>query len=140
MFRLVLLAGLLLNPFGPPTTWAQTGPPLTGRVFDLGTKQPVPGAVVVPDLQQSTATEADDRFTLPALSGGRFLLEVHSLGYRTASQQVRLVGGTVLEIGLSTAATELGQVAVTGVSGATEARRSSLPTAARRRHAPTSKG
>ena len=130
MVRLLLLAVLLLNGWGLLPARAQTGQTLIGRVLDLNTHQPVPGAVVLlPDLQQSTATGPDGTFTLPGVPAGRFLLEVRSLGYRTASQEVRPDGGPALEIGLSTAATELGQVVVTGVSGATEARRSPLPTA-----------
>ena len=131
MRRLLLLAAGLLPLLGAPAARAQTGQTLTGRVLDAATRQPVPGAVVLlPDLQQSTATAPDGTFALPGLPGGRFLLEVRSLGYRTASQEVRPAAGSApLEIGLSTAATELGQVVVTGVSGATEARRSPLPTA-----------
>ena len=129
MVRL-LLTSLLLSILGLTTAQAQTGQTLTGRVLDQNTHQPVPGAVVLlPDLQQSTATGPDGAFTLSGLPAGRFLLEVRSLGYRTTSQEVSPAGGAALEIGLSTVATELGQVVVTGVSGATEARRSPLPTA-----------
>jgi len=109
---------------------AQTGQTLLGHVIDGATRQAVPGVVVLlPDLKQSTATGPDGTFTLSGLPAGRFLLEVRSLGYRTATQEVRPAGLTMVEIELSTAATELGQVVVTGVSGATEARRSPLPTA-----------
>ncbi|ALW84394.1 energy transducer TonB [Hymenobacter sedentarius] len=108
---------------------AQAVPPLTGRVLDQSSQQGIPGAaVVLPDLQQATATAPDGTFQLSNLPKGRFLLEIRSLGYRTVTQEVNTAEGTTLEIGLSTAATELGQVVVTGVSGSTEARRSPLPT------------
>ena len=129
MARLVLLV-VVLNIWGQSTAQAQTRQTFSGRVLDQATRQPVPGAVVLlPDLQQSTATRPDGTFTLPGVPAGRFLLEVRSLGYRTAGQEVGPAGDAALEIGLSTAATELGQVVVTGVSGATETRRSPLPTA-----------
>ena len=127
MPRFYLLLTLLLNLLRPPAQ-AQTGRTLTGRVLD-GAGQPVPGAVVLlPDLRQSTATATDGTFTLTGLPGGRFLLEVRSLGFRTLTREVRPGEGGALEIGLSTVATALGQVVVTGVLGATEARRSPLPT------------
>ena len=123
--QLLALLFFLLTAFAAR---AQKGATLTGRVLD-GAGQPVPGAVVrLPDLQQSTATAPDGTFSLPGLPAGRFLLEVRSLGFRTTTREVSPAEGSSVEIGLSTAATELGQVVVTGVSGATEARRSPLPT------------
>jgi len=127
MLRLLLvLSGVLSTA----AAFAQPTPPLTGRVRDQASQQPIPGAtVVLPDLQQATATAPDGTFRLANLPKGRFLLEIHSLGYRTSTRTVNTAESTAVEVALSTAAAELGQVIVTGVSGSTEARRSPLPTA-----------
>ena len=128
MPRLLLVLSLVLRA---AAGFAQTTPPLTGRVLDQTNQRPIPGAVVLlPDLQQATTTAPDGTFQLANLPKGRFLLEIHCLGYRTATRSVNTAERTPVEIALGTAAAELGQVVVTGVSGATEARRSPLPTAA----------
>ncbi|MDF7814492.1 TonB-dependent receptor [Hymenobacter sp. YC55] len=127
MSRTLLTLSVWLGATG---AFAQTGPTLTGRILDQSTQQPIPGAtVLLPDLQQATATAPDGTFQLTNLPPkGRFLLEIRSLGYRTTTRSVDTEASAPVEVSLGTAATELGQVVVTGVSGSTEARRSPLPT------------
>ena len=103
--------------------------PFTGRVVDAVSGEGLPGAdVIFPDLKQGAATGADGRFQFNNLPQGRFLVQVRSLGYNTASQTVATGSDNPLEIKLTVAATEIGQVVVTGVSAATELRRSPVPT------------
>ena len=137
----LLAAGLLRGPlaaFGqlptapvPPVKRASRAAavPFAGRVVDAATGEGLPGAdVIFPDLKQGAATGADGRFEFRNLPQGRFLVQVRSLGYNAASQTVATGDGKPLEIKLTAAATEIGQVVVTGVSAATEARRSPVPT------------
>ena len=111
------------------TAAAQTAAPFGGRLTEAGTGQPLPGAnVIFPDLKQGAATDAEGRFHFANLPRGRFLVQVTSLGYNTISQTVDTSPGQELNLQLTPAATEIGQVVVTGVSQATELRRSPVPT------------
>ncbi|MDO7848930.1 TonB-dependent receptor [Hymenobacter sp. M29] len=104
-------------------------PPLTGRVLDAATGEALPGSTVLfDDLKQGAATGPDGSFSFANLPRGRFTLQVRSLGYNTVTQTVDTGTGQPLEIKLTAAATEIGQVVVTGVSQATQLRRSPVPT------------
>ncbi len=105
-------------------------PPLTGRVVDAVTGEALPGSTVLfDDLKQGTATGADGSFSFGNLPRGRFTVQVRSLGYNTVTQTVDTGSGQPLDFKLTVAATEIGQVVVTGVSQATQLRRSPVPTA-----------
>jgi len=113
----------------PPSARARTAPAFTGRLTDATTNEPLPGAnVIFPDLKQGTATDADGRFSFSNLPRGRFTVQITSLGYNTVSQTIDTGNGQPLNVGLTPAATEIGQVVVTGVSQATQLRRSPVPT------------
>ncbi len=114
----------------PVTARARTaGPPFTGRVVDAATGEGLPGAnVVFSDLKRGTATGPDGRFSFVDLPRGRFTVQIRYLGYNTVTQTVDTGSGQPLEARLTTSATEIGQVVVTGVSQATEMRRSPVPT------------
>ncbi|GAB2948109.1 TonB-dependent receptor [Hymenobacter coalescens] len=135
MSRLLLVSALLMaagtaaaQPTRPNAA-AQQAVPFSGRVVDQATQQPLPGATLLfPDLKQSTATDADGRFSFGRLPRGRFLVQVRSLGYGTLVRTVDTGSGQPAEFGLTPAVTELGQVVVTGVSASTELRRSPVPT------------
>ena len=136
-FRLPLAAGLTLLYSGifaqtrpaPPRVRA-AAPPLTGRVTDATTGEGLPGSTVLfNDLKQGAVTGADGRFRFGSLPRGRFTVQVRSLGYNTVTQTVDTGSGQPLDIKLSVAAIEIGQVVVTGVSQATQLRRSPVPTA-----------
>jgi iron complex outermembrane receptor protein len=118
-----------LPPVKAPRVRAAAAPPLTGRVLDAATGEPIPGAnVLFNDLKQGAATGPDGSFSFAQLPRGRFLMQVRSLGYNTVTQTVDTGSGQPLEVKLVVAATEIGQVVVTGVSQATELRRSPVPT------------
>ena len=130
----VFLAGAVALPTAAqPTTTATrsrtVAPPFTGRITDARTGEALPGAnIVFTDLKQGTATDADGRFSFGNLPRGRFLMQVTSVGYNTISQTVDTSSDQPLELKLTPAVTEIGQVVVTGVSQATELRRSPVPT------------
>ena len=136
-FRLPLAAGLTLlyssifaQPLPAPPRVRAAVPPLTGRVTDATTGEGLPGSTVLfNDLKQGAVTGADGRFRFGSLPRGRFTAQVRSLGYNTVTQTVDTGSGQPLDIKLSVAAIEIGQVVVTGVSQATQLRRSPVPTA-----------
>ncbi|MBF9235961.1 TonB-dependent receptor [Hymenobacter sp. BT683] len=113
-----------------PLSRARTvAPPFAGRVVDAATGEGLPGAnVVFVDLKRGTATGADGSFSFAKLPRGRFTVQIRFLGYNTVTQTVDTGNGQPLEAKLTASATEIGQVVVTGVSQATEMRRSPVPT------------
>ncbi|MDB5236253.1 MAG: energy transducer TonB [Hymenobacter sp.] len=130
-FFLALAApSLLLAQSAPAAPRVRAAaPPLTGRVTDAATGEGLPGSTILfEDLKQGASTEADGRFTFTNLPRGRFTVQIRSLGYNTVTQTVDTGTGQPLEVKLTVAATEIGQVVVTGVSQATELRRSTVPT------------
>jgi iron complex outermembrane receptor protein len=136
--RFSLLMGLAVAPTAlfaqnTPLAAARTRPttsPLTGRVVDAANGEGLPGAnIIFDDLKQGTAAGPDGAFSFNNLPRGRFTVQVRSLGYNTVTQTVDTGAGQPLEFKLTVAATEIGQVVVTGVSQATQLRRSPVPTA-----------
>ncbi len=133
-FSIALLVGSLAGPAAaqtadPAARARAAAPAFTGRVTDSATGEAVPGATVLfTDLKQGAATDATGAFSFANLPRGRFGVQVRSLGYTTVSLVVDTGSGQPLAVQLRPAATEIGQVVVTGVSAATEARRSPVPT------------
>ncbi|MBC7448478.1 MAG: TonB-dependent receptor [Hymenobacteraceae bacterium] len=141
MIRFLVVGGLLLA--APLAAHAQSGAPTTlptpaasartapfrGQVLDARTQEPIPGAsIVFPDLRQGAATDSVGRFAFGRLPRGRFLVQVRALGYAPLVLTVATDGAEPLPaFQLTPAETEIGQVVVTGVSAATEARRSPVP-------------
>ncbi|UPL49343.1 TonB-dependent receptor [Hymenobacter sublimis] len=113
-----------------PVRAARVAAPLvTGRVTDAATGEVLPGATVVfPDLRQTTAAGTDGTFQFANLPRGRFLMQVRFVGYTAVVRTVDTGTGQPLDIALTPAETEIGQVVVTGVSASTEMRRSPIPT------------
>jgi iron complex outermembrane receptor protein len=123
-------APLLAQSVAPAPRSRATAAVLTGRVVDAATGEALPGSTVLfDDLKQGTATGPDGSFSFISLPRGRFTVQVRSLGYNTVTQTVDTGSGQPLEFKLTVAATEIGQVVVTGVSQATQLRRSPVPTA-----------
>ncbi|MCI1188371.1 TonB-dependent receptor [Hymenobacter sp. DH14] len=123
-------AVLFAQNVAPTPRSRAAAPALTGRVVDAATGEALPGSTVLfDDLKQGTATGPDGAFSFASLPRGRFTVQVRSLGYNTVTQTVDTGNGQPLEFKLTVAATEIGQVVVTGVSQATQLRRSPVPTA-----------
>ncbi len=132
-----LLAAQTVAPVSPaaavPAPAALRGrsatPPLTGRVTDAVSGEALPGSTILfQDLKQGAATGPDGSFSFANLPRGRFTVQVRSLGYNSVTQTVDTGSGQPLDVKMTVAATEIGQVVVTGVSQATELRRAPIPT------------
>jgi iron complex outermembrane recepter protein len=113
-------------PVNAPKTSARAL--LTGRVTDAGTGQPLSGAsVYVPDFKAGAISRADGSFTLTNIAGGRHLIEVSYVGYANYTEYVDIKGPTQKDFILSPSILENNEVVVTGVSTATQLRRSPVP-------------
>ncbi|WP_139924820.1 TonB-dependent receptor [Hymenobacter sp. DG01] len=141
MSQLSLTAGLLLlsgsvlaqtptpAPRPNPIRSTRMSIPVAGRITDAASGEALPGATIIfPDLRQATVTGPDGSFQFANLPRGRFLMQVRFVSYTTVVRTVDTSTGQTLDIALTPAETEIGQVIVTGVSASTEMRRSPVPT------------
>src|SRR5215204_1911073 len=117
MFKFVL-ALLIVFPF-----LANAQQSLTGTVTDFETGEPLPGVTIyISDLKKGSITNEAGRFTIDGLRKGKFLIEFKLIGYTAVVQSVLFDEQTELNIKLSSMATELREVVVTGISHTTELR------------------
>ncbi|RTQ47491.1 TonB-dependent receptor [Hymenobacter gummosus] len=102
------LSALLLATTVCPAAWAQQ--PVSGRVFDATTKEPLVGATVrTLDGATGTATSATGAFSLPAPAAQ---LVVTAVGYESQTIAVP-ADGSPLRVGLAPAVQDLQTVVVT---------------------------
>jgi len=113
---------ILLFLLGLPIAHGQT---LSGRVTDAETKQSLPGTVLyIPDLKESAVTDTGGYYKFTNLPKNSFLIMVSILGYSTLTVTVDLSATPVRNFELQPSATLGNEVVVTGVSQATELRKS----------------
>jgi len=104
---------------------------LSGKVTDKKDGSPIIGATInIPDLKTGTITDVNGNFVLNHLSKGIYLVQVSYVGYSTVSQRVDFSKTTILNIQLQASFIEAGEVVITGVSRATELKKSPIPMAA----------
>ena len=101
---------------------------LSGTVTDKADGKPIYGAAVsIPDLKTGTSTNTKGEYTLNRLPKGIYVVQISYLGYATVTQRVDFSKTSVLNVQLKVSAIESGEVVVTGVSRATEIKRSPIP-------------
>lgn len=118
LFMLLLCAGFTLP--------AQVT--LTGFVKNKATNEPLPGAILYfPDLKSGTVSRADGSFSIGNLPSIKTLVQVRLIGYQTYIKTIDLSGGQPLNVAMEESAVKSNEVIVTGVSKATEIKRSPVP-------------
>jgi iron complex outermembrane receptor protein len=104
---------------------------ISGIVTDKKDGTPIPGATVtIPDLKTGTITDAKGKYTLSHISKGTYIIQVSYIGYSSFTQRVDFTKITELNVQLQASSIEAGEVIITGVSRATELKRSPIPMAA----------
>ncbi|MCC2548900.1 TonB-dependent receptor [Hymenobacter sp. BT175] len=102
---------------------------LRGKVVDRHSGEVLVGATVaVPAQKAGTATDASGSFVLPVADPGKLTLQVRYLGYATLDTTLA-VGAEPLLLRIRRTENRTQEVVVTGVSRATEIRRSPIPVA-----------
>src|SRR6186713_1500509 len=75
---------------------------LSGTITDKSTHTALPGATVyLPDLHTGASADAQGHFSIKHLPKGRYLVEVHYIGYAAFTETVQIDGATTLDISLS---------------------------------------
>jgi iron complex outermembrane receptor protein len=83
--------------------------------------------IYIPDLQLSTLADEAGHYSFKLLPGGRFLVAVSYVGYKTLSRFITINGTTTENFELADEAVEGNAVVVTGTSKATQIRRNPVP-------------
>jgi iron complex outermembrane receptor protein len=125
LFLLVLLVLHL-----PATAQSATGT-IQGRVL-AGGKPLELATVALPGTSLGTSTDAQGRYTLRAVPAGTHTLIFSSVGYQLQRRQLHVLAGQTVEavdVPLAALPAALSEVVVTGVSRATEIRKSPVPIA-----------
>jgi TonB-linked SusC/RagA family outer membrane protein len=118
--RATSVAVALFAVVTPSAVRAQQAGTITGVVVAAGSGSPLADAQVSVDgTMIGASTDANGRFRLSGLTGERVSLTVRRIGFRPATESVR-VGTANLRIALAERAVDLAQVVVTGTAGIAE--------------------
>lgn len=100
----------------------------TGKVTDARTEEALAGAsVYIADLKTGAVTNEQGIFTINNVSPGRHLVEISFVGYSTYTEYIDIEADTKKDFSLSESIIENNEVVVTGVSAATQLRRTPTP-------------
>ncbi len=91
---------------------------LSGTVHDATTSEPVYlVTVVVKECEQWATTDLDGKYIIDNLNGGKYTVEVSSLGYETFTREIVLKGNIKVDISLNPSSIALDEVVVTAKEG-----------------------
>jgi len=120
LFVVPVMAG---TPAGDPPTGS-----LSGKVSEKKSNAPLAGATVyIPDLKIGAVADADGHYSIKSLPSGSYLVEVRFVGYKSVTKTVTINGTVEENFELSDNAVEESVVVVTGLSKATQVKRSPIP-------------
>ncbi|UKT63763.1 TonB-dependent receptor [Pedobacter mucosus] len=131
MKKLQLIGLVILYTLTFNTAFAVVLKDIKGKVIDASNKQTLPGATIfIPDLKVSAVTNNDGEFVINNLpSKGSYLIEVHYVGYKTATQVVNLALAGALEFALQPTAIETKEIVITGSLISSTSKRNSASSA-----------
>ncbi|MFI5155712.1 MAG: TonB-dependent receptor [Chitinophagales bacterium] len=101
---------------------------LSGTIKEKNNSKPIEGtSVYIPDLKLGAVSDANGRYFFRSLPSGTYLIEVHSIGFKTITRNVTIDGNSVADFELTDEYVEESPVVVTGLSKATQIKRSPVP-------------
>ena len=119
---------LFLTGFSRPISPKIGNATLSGKVFDSENKTSLVGAsVYIHDLKLGAVSDSVGNYQITGLPSGTFLVEVSYVGYKTITKDVVINGDTKIDFDLTETPIEQSAVVVTGLSKATQVRRSPIP-------------
>jgi len=124
-FKIFFLTLILFGFLFP--AYSNTIIALNGKVFDAGTKETLPGAVIsIPQLKVTATTDANGNFVINNLPRrGRFLVQVVFIGYKTLTQTIDFSTTTPLEFALQPSVIEAREVVIVGTAVSSNSKQNS---------------
>ena len=131
MKKLQLIGLVILYTIFSNTAFAAVLKDIKGKVTDASNQQTLPGATIfIPDLRVTAVTDNNGEFILNNLPAkGTYLVEVHYVGYKTATKTVNLASTANLDFSLQPTAIETKEVVITGSLISSTSRRNSASSA-----------
>lgn len=122
MKKIILLLALL------QATLSYSQNSLTGSVKNKNSGEPLPGALIyLPDLKSGVVSDTGGNYTINKLPKIKTIIQVKLLGYKTIVQSVDLNETKTLNFELEESVVEADEIVVTGMSHASELKRSPIP-------------
>src|SRR5579871_2641199 len=104
------------------------GGSLSGKIIEKNKGNALPGtSVYIADLKLGAVADSGGNYSFRKLPTGSYLLEVHSIGYKTITKNIFIKGETIANFELTDEYVEESPVVVTGLSKATQIKRSPVP-------------
>ena len=101
---------------------------LSGRITEKSTGKGIPGtSITIPDLKLGAISDSNGNYSFRSLPSGTYLIEVHSIGFKTQTKAVFINENTRADFELTDEYVEESPVVVTGLSKATQIKRSPVP-------------
>lgn len=131
MKKLQLIGLVIIYTLLSSTAFATAFKDITGKVIDASNNQALPGATIyIPDLKVTAVTNNDGEFTINNLpSKGSYLMEVHYIGYKTATQIINFATPPNITFALQPTAIETREVVITGSMISSTSKRNSTSSA-----------
>ena len=116
------IAGIInKNPYGISGS-------LSGKILEKKNGSPLAGAsVYIPDLKIGAIADSSGHFIFKSLPSGSYLVEVNYVGFKTVTKNIYINGAVVENFELTDNDVEESVVVVTGLSKATQVKRSPIP-------------
>ena len=136
VFIIVLVTSLLTynSGFASLLNGDDAGSSLKGTVTDNSSHSPLPGATIyLPDLHVGASANAKGEYEIKNLPKGKFLVEVHYIGYAAFTETIQINGVTQQDFSLSETLLEKNEVVITGVNMATTLKKTPTPVSIVRR-------
>ena len=124
----MLLEGSLVYAFQQnPDRTSGTPHSVRGVIYDAATHLPLSGATIsLPALKTGAISEGNGNYLIRNVPDGSHAVEVSFIGYATLHLTLVCQGSVVKDFFLETSVLENNEVVVTGVSQATEQRRTQI--------------
>lgn len=115
------------NTKGPNNKTSEIGN-LSGKITDAKTGAVLPGAdVFIHDIKVGAVADNNGNYKTDQIPSGNYVVEVSFIGHKTISENILINGNTKHDFQLEESYTESSEVIVTGVSKATQIKRSPVP-------------